>query len=121
MFITVHHSSSQFITYLFGSSFSPLTKNNEHRSALVMIETFFKILWQSERTSRSLQMSFTNSDINSRSSRAINSWRVFPGGGPLDSFEPSVPGIGKNVGVPSIVVDTIGRRQPRSNSDALNK
>jgi hypothetical protein len=58
-------------------------------------------------------MSLTNSKINSLSLSASSSCRVLTGG-PLIRVSGkflSAPGIGKKVGVPSIVVDTIGRKK----------
>lgn len=71
------------------------TKNRDPRSAFRSIETFCKILWQSDRTSKSLQISltcfrkdflktliffnnkvsFTNSNMSSFSSNCFNSLR----------------------------------------------
>jgi hypothetical protein len=39
--------------------FSPWTRNREPRSACNNVDTFWRILWHNERTSNSLQMSFT--------------------------------------------------------------
>lgn len=51
----------------------PCTKNRDPRSAFSKIETFWRILWQSDRTSSSLQMSFTCENIK----RVIVWERVF--------------------------------------------
>lgn len=52
--------------------FSPCTRNREPRSACKSIDTFCKILWQSERTSNSLQISFTCKE--NRIWESIDNW-----------------------------------------------
>lgn len=41
----------------------PCTRNKDPRSAFSKIETFWRILWHSDRTSSSLQMSFTCENV----------------------------------------------------------
>ena len=95
---------------------SPATRNSEHRSAYVKMPTFCKILWHKLRTSRSLQMSFTNSSINSVSSSVDMSVRDFFLICPVSSL--MLVGGERKVGVPSMVVTRGLVRPPFSNSCA---
>ena len=104
-------SKSLLIRSLSSESCSPLVRKSEHLSAFRRMLTLRRILWQRLVTSRSLQISMTNSYINSLSSNCFNSLRLLRAT-LLSAVWVHVEGSGpKNVGQPS-TVETIGLRIP---------
>ena len=93
---------------------SPATRKREHLSASVRIPTFCKILWHKLLTSRSLQMSLTNSRMSSVSSKLCKSVLDFFLIWPVSSL--LLMGWVKKVGVPSTVVTQGLVKPPFSNS-----